>query len=198
MIVVIGLMVAAVRINFSSNGPEAKLQQESARFAGVFNLAAEYGLLNNVELGLVIHNNSYTFVGYDGVRWSAVPEHDLFNVYQLPDEISVELVFDDLPLEQPSLVQSELFVPDEEQLDKLKSDESDEQAQDKQPIIPQVFILSGGDITPFRAVFSFNPNSDSYRDIAYAVTGLYSTPVSLSGPVTNKAFDKVDGASSAF
>ncbi len=179
VIVVIGMMVAAIQINFTSNKPEAKLQQESSRFAGVFNLAAEYGLLNNIELGLFIDKNSYQFVGFDGVRWSVVADNELLSVYQLPDEISISLSFDDLALEQPSLINAELFQPDDEALEQMEEGLGD----DEKPIIPQVYLLSGGDITPFRVEFSFTDQFYISDDISFAVKGLYTTPVKVIGPI---------------
>jgi len=179
VIVVIGMMVAAIQINFTSNKPQAKLRQESSRFAGVFNLAAEYGLLNNIELGLFIEKNSYQFVGFDGVRWSVVADNELLSVYQLPDEIGISLSFDDLALEQPSLIDAELFQPDDEMLEQMEEGLND----DDKPIIPQVYLLSGGDITPFRVEFSFSDEFLVSEDIVFAVKGLYTTPVKIIGPI---------------
>ena len=178
VIVVIGLMVAAIQVNFTSNKPQAQLEQESTRFAATFNLAAEYGLLNNIELGLFIDKNSYQFVGYDGVRWSPIPDGEMLSVYQLPEEIKIELIFDDLPLEEPSLIDVDLFTPDDEALEQMEEG----LAEDEKPLIPQVYLLSGGDITPFRLEFSFNDNPYITDDLMFAVTGLYSTPVKLAGP----------------
>lgn len=178
VIVVIGLMVAAIQINFTSNKPETELEQESKRFAGVFNLAAEYGLLNNIELGLLIDDNTYQFLGYDGTRWAAIPENELLSIYELPENIKMSLLFDDLPLEQPSLIDAELFTPDDDTLAEMQEGLSD----DKKPLIPQVYILSGGDITPFQIEFSFSQYSYDSPDIMFIVTGLYSTPIEISGP----------------
>ncbi len=181
VIVVVGIMVAAIQVNFSSNKPEALLEQESTRFASVFNLASEYGLLNNIELGLYIQHNSYQFVGFDGVRWSPLPDNELLAVYQLPEAVAMTLVFDDLPLEEPSLISAQLFTPDDELLEQMSQDLS----EDKKPIVPHVFLLSGGDITPFRVIFSLQESMSVLPDITFHVTGLYSTPVSLTGPFNN-------------
>jgi len=146
VIVVIGMMVAAVQLNFANNKPEKKLEQEALRFAGVFNLAAEYGLLNNIELGLVIKDGSYEFVGYDGVSWTSIPDNEMLASYKMPEELNIALNFDDLEPDTEALVSRELFEPEEESL-------FDEEEEEK--VIPQVYILSGGDITPFKAAFTF-------------------------------------------
>ena len=50
VVVLIGLMASLVQFNFSGNNPEDKLAYESARFAAIFEVAAEYGMLNNLSL----------------------------------------------------------------------------------------------------------------------------------------------------
>lgn len=189
VILVIGLMVAAVQVNFSANKPEAQLQQESTRFAGVFNLAAEYSLMNNIELGVVVNDNSYQFVGYDGVRWSPINDNEVLSLYQLPEQVVIELIFDDLPIEVPSLIDADLFKPDDETLEQMEEDlEEGEKA-----LIPQIYILSGGDITPFKAVFSMSEDTYTEEDVTFNVVGLYASPVSISGPIIDGDPLNLDG-----
>lgn len=178
VIVLIGLMVSVVQFSFSSNKPERLLQQSSAKFAGVFEIAAEYGLLNNVELGLFIDKNTYQFLGYDGTGWAPIADNPLFDIVDLPEEIEMDLQLDDLPVETSALADYSALYAEEDGL----SEEEDEKK-----IVPQVYILSGGDITPFRLTFSlaefvFEPDSD----ISYQVTGNYTTPLTIEGPLVNE------------
>jgi len=183
VIVMIGLMVAAIRVNVVGNKPEAKLQQESARFAGIFDLAAEYALLNNVEIGLILEKDSYQFLGYDGEHWLPIVDYDALSSYQLPEEVRLSIVLDDLPLEQPSLIDVKLFQPVEEDFfDDFSFDDEDE-AETKKTIIPQVYLLSGGDITPFRAEFSLAEQFEFEQQVEFHVVGEYSTPVKIAGPL---------------
>lgn len=174
VIVVIGMMVAAVQLNFANNKPEKTLEQEALRFAGVFNLAAEYGLLNNVELGLVVKDGSYEFVGYDGVSWTSIPENEMLASYKMPEELTIALNFDDLEPDPEALVSRDLFEPEEDSLSETEEEEK---------IIPQVYILSGGDITPFKASFLFADEYLLEQDFAFVVEGKYTTPLTVSGPV---------------
>ena len=174
VIVVIGMMVAAVQLNFANNKPEKKLEQEALRFAGVFNLAAEYGLLNNVELGLVIKDGSYEFVGYDGVSWTSIPDNEMLASYKMPEELTIALNFDDLEPDPEALVSRDLFEPEEESFSETEEEEK---------IIPQVYILSGGDITPFKASFLFVDEYLLEQDFAFVVEGKYTTPLTVSGPI---------------
>lgn len=179
VIVLIGVMVSAVQFSFSGNKPEQLLEQNSARFAGIFDVAAEYGLLNNVELGLFIEENSYQFLGYDGVSWSPIADNPLFEVYTLPEGIEITLQLDDLPIEAPQLFDSSVLINEDE-------DESFTDDAEKKKTIPQVYMLSGGDITPFSLTFSLADFAfDGDENISFKVSGIYTTPLTIEGPLVN-------------
>lgn len=179
VIVLIGVMVSAVQFTFSGNKPEQLLEQNSARFAGIFDVAAEYGLLNNVELGLFIEENSYQFLGYDGVSWSPIADNPLFEVYTLPEGIEITLQLDDLPIEAPQLFDSSVLINEDE-------DESFTDDAEKKKTIPQVYMLSGGDITPFSLTFSLADFAfDGDENISFKVSGIYTTPLTIEGPLVN-------------
>ncbi len=177
VIVLIGVMISAVQFTFSSSKPEQILQQNSARFAGIFDVAAEYGLLNNVELGLFIDENSYQFLGYDGVRWTPIADNPLFEVFTLPEGVEITLQLDDLPIDEPLLFDSSLLI---------NEDEEDFTEEEEKKLIPQVYILSGGDITPFSLTFSLAEFAfDGEDNVSFKVSGVYSTPLTIEGPIVN-------------
>ncbi|QOL26591.1 type II secretion system minor pseudopilin GspH [Thalassotalea sp. LPB0316] len=175
VIVLIGIFVTTVQFNFLSNKPEKQLEQQAQKFYALFTLAAEYALLNNIELGILFTKNSYQFVGFDGSDWVAIPEQEQLRLIELPEEMQLTLKLDDLPLDDGPL----LFDPKA-----LMPEEDDFRAQEKPPT-PQVFILSGGDISPFALTFAFDPTADIDFEPYYRVTGLYSLPITLEGPLTN-------------
>lgn len=178
VIVLIGIMVSAVQFTFSSSKPEQILQQNSARFAGIFDVAAEYGMLNNVELGLYIDENTYQFLGYDGVRWSPIADKPLFETYTLPEGVEISLQLDDLPIEEELLFDPELLNNEE--------DEDSFTEEEEKKIIPQVYILSGGDITPFSLTFELADFAfDEGEDVIFKVSGIYATPLTIEGPLAN-------------
>lgn len=175
VIVLIGIFVTTVQFNFYSNKPERQLEQQAERFYGLFTLAAEYGLLNNVQLGIVFTKKSYQFVGFDGTDWVELPEQDKLTLIELPEELIIDLALDDLPLDDGPL----LFDP------KAMMPEDDNFREPDRPAIPQVFILSGGDISPFQVTFAFDPDAEIDLGITYQVTGLYSLPLQIEGPLTD-------------
>lgn len=180
VLVLIGLMASVVQFTVGGNEPDKLLKKESERFAAVFNAAAEYSLLNNLELGLVVEDNTYQFLGFDGKQWQAVSDNKILESYTLPEEIIITLSLDDLPLDEPALV------------DVLKENEESELAfsgselNKEKKLIPQVYILSGGDLTPFSLRFEFEDPYNDEMEINYQVTALYSTPVEIKGPLKNE------------
>jgi general secretion pathway protein H len=191
VIVIAGLMASMIQFSFSGDKAEETLDQSSRRFAGIFDIAAEYGMLNNVELGLMVSKNSYQFIGYDYIsgKWTDVSENELFSQYQLPEGVELVLQLDDLPIEEPKLFDSELFTElqgdDDSNSDSNndKEEENSDKEIEKKKLIPQVYMLSGGDITAFSIRFQFVENNYTEPKLHYKVTGLYTTPLTIEGPL---------------
>lgn len=186
VIALIGLIVSSVQFNFSGKRPEDTLKQVSYQFAELFESAANYGLLNNVELGLYIDKDSYRFLGYDGVRWSDIPDQAWLAAKKLPEGVTFELSLDDLPIEEPLLFDSSVFKAQDEEYLSFNAIEEAKKANKEKRLLPQIYILSGGDITPFSLTFQFSEDASLYEDVselAYRVTGIYSTRLTVEGPV---------------
>ncbi|MBL4766093.1 MAG: type II secretion system minor pseudopilin GspH [Colwellia sp.] len=186
VIALIGLIVSVVQFNFSGKRPEDTLKTASYQFSELFESAAYYGLLNNIELGLYIDKNSYRFLGYDGTKWSEIPQQDWLAAQELPEGVTFKLVLDDLPIEEPLLFDSSVFKTKDDEFLSFDSTEQTKETEKEKLLLPQVYILSGGDITPFSLTFKFNEEVSRYDDLselAYRVSGIYSTPLTVEGPV---------------
>ena len=189
VIAIMGLIVSLVQFNFSGKRPEDTLEKVSHQFAERFETAANYGLLNNVELGLYLVDNSYRFLGYDGVKWSEIPEQDWLGVQELPEGVKFTLSLDDLPIEEPLLFDSSAFKAQGEEYLSFEAIEERKKAEKEKSLLPQVYVLSGGDITPFSLTFEFTEEASLYEDVshlAYRVTGIYSIPLTVEGPVLDE------------
>lgn len=195
VIALIGLIVSVVQFNFSVKRPEETLEKASYKFATLFESAANYGLLNNIELGLYIEKNTYQFLGYDGVKWSEISSQDWLTEQTLPEGVVVKLALEDLPIEEPLLFDSSVFTDEDSDFLSFDDNEKDNQegkeskSKSDKPLIPQVYILSGGDITPFSLTFRFSEQASFNDDIAtlgYRVTGIYSIPLTIEGPVLDE------------
>lgn len=71
----------------------------------------------------------------------------------------------------------------------INEDEEDdftEEEEEKKKTIPQVYMLSGGDITPFSLTFSLAEFAfDGDENISFKVSGIYTTPLTIEGPIVN-------------
>lgn len=179
VIVLIGLMASVVQFNFGGNSPDKQLEKESQRFSAVFNIAAEYSMLNNIELGLVIEDETYQFLVFDGESWVKPEDNEILEVYTLPETIELELTLDDLPLDEPPLINT-LETNEESELEFSGSE-----LEKEKKLTPQVYILSGGDLTPFTLRFTFVDTYSGDSGISYLVSGLYHTPLTVDGPLTD-------------
>ncbi len=178
VIVLIGLMASAVQFTFNGNDPDKVLDKESQRFSAIFNTAAEYSMLNNIELGLMVEDNTYQFLAFDGEAWVRTSDTPFLAPYTLPETVTIVLTLDDLPLDEPPLI-NVLHEENEESELEFSGSELDEEEK----LIPQVYILSGGDLTPFTLRFQLKDRFDADSYISYVVSGLYETPLTIEGPL---------------
>ncbi len=176
VIALIGIIATMVKISFSPEKPEDRLQHVAERFSAAFSLAADYALLNNVELGVFIKDNNYRFLGFDGATWASIPDQDFATEFSLPDGINMSLQLDDLPIEEPILFDSKTLQTEQEE----NNDKRDEK---EKALIPQLYILSGGDITPFSLTFSFVDEIYLPRHFVYKVSGIYDSNLTITGPI---------------
>lgn len=172
VLVIMGLIVSMVSLNFSSASNKEKLHTEAKRFAAVFNMAADFALLNNVELGLeIIEDNEYRFLFLDdNDQWQIVSGDKALEPYQLPEEYKLELNLDDFPWQQ----EESLFAEDAFETEEFTLDE-----EEQKPPFPQVFILSSGDITPFILHFDFLPEFSDEMPARFNAAGEYSAPLNV-------------------
>lgn len=85
-----------------------------------------------------------------------------------------------LEVDEQALFDIETFVKDDEGL--FNNGESFKDSDEEKKLIPQIYILSGGEITPFELNFMPADELDDDSDIMYQVIGQYSLPLQLLGP----------------
>lgn len=142
VLLLIGILASAVVMTFSSDSREEQLQNETIQFQQVFQFVAEQAMLKQQEWGLYTEQSSYAFMYYDGEKWQLASEPKSLR-RTLPDNIRLQLELDGLPGADTNL------------LSKLEwEQEEDEQQDDKMPVLPKVFILSSGEISPFKLIFA--------------------------------------------
>lgn len=151
VMLLIGLLATTVVLNFSGDSPEQRLKKETERFQQVFQFIAETAMLKQQEWGLVLQEGSYSFVYFDGEKWLLADEPKAAEPYELAEDISLQLELEGLPGAELSLLS---------QLNWQTDDEFENSNSEQPPVLPQVFILSSGEISPFRLMFQLGERLD--------------------------------------
>ncbi|MFT4924732.1 MAG: general secretion pathway protein H [Phenylobacterium sp.] len=172
VILMIGLLAGVAAPNFDLGNDEDKIAKPARRFKAVFDLASEYAMLNQLELGLIVKDNNYRFVSFNGQKWEDFQPEKFFAASDNEEGIDLTLEIDGLPWAENNLL-AEVSFQDED----FEDDEND----DKELLSPQIFILSSGDITPFRMTFTYKPEYDD--PLYFQVTGDFSIPLAIKGPL---------------
>lgn len=145
VILLMGLLASAVVISFVADSTEDKLNTETERFQQAVQFIASQAMLKQQEWGFFISTKEYRFLYFDGSIWLPANEPQLLLPYSLPDGITAQLELEGLPGSESNLLS---------QLNWQQDDTLEETEAEAAPVLPQVFILSSGEISPFQVVFS--------------------------------------------
>jgi general secretion pathway protein H len=127
VLVILGSLIGIAVLSVGIAGPGRELHNEAERLAGLIGVLAEEAVLDNQEYGLLLSREAYQVLRYDPLKqeWQPLASKP----HQLPvwAELSVELEGAALELPLP---------------------EGEEPA--KGALVPQLLLLSSGEISPFR------------------------------------------------
>lgn len=146
VMLLIGLLATTVVLNFSGDSRAEKLDKQSIRFQQLFQFVAETALLKQQEWGLYTTDEGYGFLYYNNTeqKWLPAEEPESLRAHQLPDNIHLQLDLDGFAGVEDNLLR---------ELDwQIEQDDSSD-AEQATPVLPQVFILSSGEISPFKLIF---------------------------------------------
>lgn len=184
VLLIMGLAAGAVVFNFSGQSNAQLLKKQTQRLEVVFNMASDYAVLNQRQLGLRVEEktNTYHFMVLDeNQQWAVFDLDETFGEHEIPDTFEVKLSLSDLPWDtEDNLFSTEVF--DEE----LSLDNDSVQIgkeEDKKPEPPQIFIFSSGEITPFSLTFSYEPDFANDEPAYYRLNGQDIPPLSREGPL---------------
>ncbi len=181
---IMGIVASSVVMNFTGQDNQDLLKKQAQRFEVVFNMASDFAVLNQQQLGLRFEQktNSYYFMLLDEEQeWVKLEVQDTFAEHTLPEHFSLELSLTDLPWDtEDNLFSAEVF---DEQLS--VSDEQTEigNEEDKKLPPPQVFIFSSGEITPFSVTLAYEPEFSDESPVYFQVNGQDSIPLTRKGPL---------------
>jgi general secretion pathway protein H len=183
VLALMGLMISVVSYTALGTNNYDKVDQQAKRFQVVFDMASDYAILNQVQLGIRVDEkeSTYTYVALDDDDdWVELSGQKLFESHQLPENMTLQLFLDNLPWQQEdqlftgSLFDEELSVSDEGV--EIGNEE------DIPPPPPQLFLLSSGDLTPFELTITFEDAFSNDDPITFTLRAKEVTPIERIAP----------------
>lgn len=169
LVVLVIIAFATKMVVYSlEGGAEDELDTQALRLHTTINMASEFAILNQVELGFHIDNNVFEFLVFDGEKWVSFVREALFEPVEFDPRFKLALNLDDLAWAQDNLLEQanwrELMSGDEDSLLELKKFK-----------IPQVLILSSGEVSAFQLTLELKEQSEP----VYFIEGEFTAPVNL-------------------
>lgn len=132
VIVLIGIIFTFAVLSIGGDDVAEIIEQETRRLATLLDVASDEAIIRGEELAIHFTDDSYTFLVLGNAGWEIPQDEQLLKLHDLPAGIELHLeVEGELP-----------------QLGVRDSDEEDEEDEDD-ALVPQVYILSSGEMTPF-------------------------------------------------
>ena len=132
VVVIIGIMLGLSALSMRGDSHAGLLQREATRMMALLDLASQEAVMRSEQLAVRFSDDGYAFLLLRNGRWTPLDNDRSLRARQFPDDIELRLELEDNP--PPSLV----------------SEDSD---------LPQVFLLSSGEMTPF-VVTLFSPGTE--------------------------------------
>lgn len=156
VIIAIVASFAVISLNVVGRDPPAKkAAQELADLTG---LAAEQAVMQGQEYGLRLEAHGYSFYSYDGRKWSELQGDNLFHRRDLGDDVTLSLQLEGAPATlapPPATVQA----PEDATTGGAEDQAS---SQTEQKDLPQVLLLSSGELPPFEILVTGNASGSVY------------------------------------
>jgi general secretion pathway protein H len=184
VMLLLGLMASYVVVNFVSESRTARLQKETNRLQQLVQVVSETAILKQQDFGLLLNDKGYQFLVHNGVQWLEVGEPKFMQFHPWPETVQAELELEGLSWAEDSILGQDEFRKLQEDLqEQLAEAEAEESKESKakdptrareRPLLPNIYILSSGDISPFQLVLS----DETERPFWYqTLIGEYSIPL---------------------
>ena len=170
LVVLVIIAFATKMVVYSlDGGNEDELEKQALRLHTTINMASEFAILNQVELGFHLDKNTFEFLVFDGEKWITFDREKLFAPMVVDERLKLTLNLDDLAWAQDNLLEQSNWR-------ELMSSGDDESLLELQKMkIPQVLILSSGEVSAFQLIYELQDE----KEPVYFIEGTFSAPVNL-------------------
>jgi general secretion pathway protein H len=191
VMLLLGLMASYVVVNFVSESRTARIQKETDRLQQLVQVISETAILKQQDFGLVLNDKGYQFLVHDGQKWLEVGEPKFMQFHPWPETVKAELELEGLSWAEDSILGQEEFRKLQEELLEQQEEAAEEEEKKagrdgktkgpaksrEKPLLPNIYILSSGDISPFQLVLA----DETERPFWYQeLKGEYSIPLTKS------------------
>ena len=150
---------------------EDELEQHALALQTSINYASEFAILNQQQLGLHVDENKYQFLTYAEQEWQPLEDADgILKGKEFAEPFVLTLNQEDLPWAQDSLL-------NEVDWKQLLGVDDDDFLELQKMTIPQVMILSSGEVSPFQLTLELQSADEDL--VPYIIEGEFMAPVSL-------------------
>lgn len=183
VLALMGLIISVVTYTAIGSNNYDKVEDQAKRFQVVFDMASDFAVLNQRQLGILIdeEENTYTYVTLnDDEEWVEIPNNKMFAAYEMPEYMTLELNLEDLPWDAEGQLFDRSIFDEELSVSEDGVEIGDE--EDIPPPPPQLFLLSSGDITPFELSMTYEDDFSTELPITFILQGKETTPIDRLAP----------------
>ncbi|MBB1411484.1 MULTISPECIES: prepilin-type N-terminal cleavage/methylation domain-containing protein [Pseudoalteromonas] len=170
LVVLVVIAFATKMVVYSlDGGVEDELDKQALRLHTTINMASEFAILNQVELGFQLDKDTLEFLVFDGEKWITFDREKLFAPMTVDERLKLTLNLEDLAWAQDNLLEQSNWR-------ELMSGGDDDSLLELQKMkIPQVLILSSGEVSAFQLIYELKDE----KEPVYFIEGEFSAPVNL-------------------
>jgi general secretion pathway protein H len=143
VIVLIGIVFTFAALSIGGDDVAELMEQEARRLVSLVDLAGEEAIVRGEELAIQFTDEGYTFLVAGDSGWTALQDDGLFKPRTLPPGIELRLEV------EGKLPPLQMHDPDAENKDDA--------------MVPQVYVLSSGEITPFTVILQSESSDARYH-----------------------------------
>ncbi|KDC49607.1 prepilin-type N-terminal cleavage/methylation domain-containing protein [Pseudoalteromonas fuliginea] len=170
LVVLVIIAFATKMVVYSlEGGAEDELDTQTLRLHTTINMASEFAILNQVELGFHLDDNVFEFLVFDGEKWITFDREDLFKPTEFDERFKVTLNLEDLAWAQDNLLEQANW------RELMSGGDEDSLLELKKLKIPEVLILSSGEVSAFQLILELKEQSEP----VYYIEGEFTAPVNL-------------------
>ena len=170
LVVLVIIAFATKMVVYSlEGGAEDALDTQALRLHTTINMASEFAILNQVELGIQVDNNIFEFLVFDGEKWITFDREELFEPIEFDERFKLTLNLEDLAWAADNLLEQSNW------RELMTGGDEDSLLELREVKIPQVLILSSGEVSAFQLTLELQEQSEP----VYFIEGEFTAPVNL-------------------